>query len=354
MARAAAKHTPEEWTEIGRSALLDLLSERLVVPWTEAEARISFRGWKDFEPVHPVQLNGARRSLVEDRLIIEESTQHIPPVTTIRLPFSPDRKREMERLRGARRKEYRKYQSWAQDGSLCGKHAERLVFDSAQYAASEAGLWVPPQKVGYIREVNGVGIRRGPLDVLAHILAVPEARADAALVVEVKNLHRWVYPWTAELWELLVKGAELATKTPVVPLLVCVRAAYQTNQMAKDIGFFSCYLGKQLFSVSIEQEEFLKMVDEFGLAIEQHQGPYEPVVAFLTKTLRKSPPGSPPFDEDVPWYRRQVARFSALAPVILEHAALAEGVEGAARRSIFNAFRTEARSSLGWPTVGGW
>ncbi len=355
MARTEGKHTAEEWQEIGRQAILDLLADRQVVPWPEAEARISMTGWKDFEPVQPLQLMGSRRSLEEENLIVVESTQHTPAVTTLRLPFSPGMKREIERLRGERRKSYRKYLSWAQDGNLCGKHAERMVLASAKEVASEAGLWVPPQNVGLIHEVNGVPITRGPLDVLAHILAVPEATADAALVIEVKNIHSWVYPWTAELWELLVKAAELAESTAVMPVLVCVRAAFVTNQMAKDIGFLGCYMGQQLFSPDIDQEEFSAMVEEFGLAIIQHDGPVKSVVIFLTKTLRRSPPWSPPFDEDIPFYRRQVERFRIMSPIITKYQALADGsVAGSARRSIFNAFRTDARSGATWPRVGGW
>jgi hypothetical protein len=354
MARAAGRHTPQEWEEIGRQALLDLLGDKHVVPWPEAEARISMTGWKDFEPVQPLQLMGARRSLQERGQIVVETTQHTPAVTTLRLPFLPGRKREIERLRGERRKLYRKYLSWAQDGNLCGKHAERVVLDSAKAAASEAGLWVPPQNVGAIHEVNGVPIRRGPLDVLAHILAVPQPTADAALVIEVKNIHSWVYPWTTELWELLVKASELGEATPVVPVLVCVRSAYQTNQMAKDIGFLGCYLGQQLFSLGIDATEFSAMVEEFGLVISQREGPVDPVIVFLTKTLRRSPPWSPP-PEDIPFYRRQVERFRTLAPVIRKYEALADGsVTGKARRTVFGAFRAEARARMPWPRVGGW
>jgi len=258
MARAP-RRSPEEWEAIGRSAILDLLSDRLVVPWPEVEARISVRGWKDYDRVQPLQLGGAHKRLIEEGLIVEERTEHAVPVTTVRMPFPPGRKREMERLRGERRKQYRLYLSWAQDSTLCGTHAEQVVLSSAQEAASAAGLWVPPQRVGRVHEVNGVPISRGPLDVFAHVLAVPQPQADATLVIEVKNLHAWVYPWTSELWELLVKAAELTERTLVVPVLACVRAGYQTNQMAKDVGFLGCYMGKQVFSPAIASAEFSAM-----------------------------------------------------------------------------------------------
>ncbi|HEY3212384.1 MAG TPA: hypothetical protein VGL16_04155 [Actinomycetota bacterium] len=304
--------------------------------------------------MQPLQLNGARRALVDEGLIVEETTEHELPVTTVRLPFEAGRKRELERLRGKRRKDYRRYIAWAQDGNLCGKHAERVVLESASAVASEAGLWVPPQRVGQLNEVNGIALSRGPLDVLAHVLAIPEPRADATLVIEVKNIHSWVYPWTSELWELLVKAAEFAEQTDVLPLLVCVRAAYQTNQLAKDIGFFCCYLGSQVFNPDIDGGEFQAMIDEFGLAIIQHEGPHEAVTTFLTRTLRRTPPLSPP-EEDVPWYRRQVSRLKDTAPVILRYQALADGaLEGAARSATFKAFRSDVHAVMTWPPVGGW
>ena len=324
-------------------------------PWPEAEARISTGAWKEFEPVQPLQLVGARKALEAEGKVIVETTSHTPAVTTVRLPFEAGDKRRVERLRGERRKHYRKYLSWAQDGNLSGKHAERVVLASAVEVASEAGLWVPPQKVGEIREVDGVPISRGPLDVLAHVMEVPQPTADAALIIEVKNIHSWIYPWTAELWELLTKAAELAEQTPVMPVLVCARAGYQTNQMAKDVGFLACYLGEQLFNPVIDEQEFAAIVEEFGLVITQHEGPSDPVLIFLTKTLRRSPPFSPPYDEDIPFYRRQVQRFQTMAPVVSHFQTLADGsLSGSARRAVFRQFAAEARQSAHWPLVAGW
>ena len=215
---------------------------------------------------------------------------------------------------------------------------------SAASAASRAGIWEPLLRPSAESTLLGTRpLTRGPLDVLAHILAVPEIRSDAALVIEVKNIHSWIYPWTSELWELLTKAAELAYQTPVVPLLVCVRAGFPTNQMAKDVGFFGCYLGRQLFHPSIPTDRFDSIVGEFGLAIAQHEGPSDSVVRFLESTMRHTPPGSPPFDEQIPWYQRQAQRFATLAPVVLRHQALAgDSLTGPARRALLASFRAEA------------
>lgn len=350
----AQTHSPQEWEDIGCQAILDLLKDRFVVPWAEVEARISTHGWKDFERVQPVQLSGARNTLRRDELIIQETTHQRPPVTTIRLPFPKGRKRELERLGGSRRKMYRRYLSWAMNQNLCGKHAERVILDSAQAAASSAGLYIPRQAVGKVHHVQGFALQRGPLDVLAHILELPDIRTEIALVFEVKNIHVWIYPWARQLWELLVKAADVALKTPLMPVLACVRSAWQTGQMAKDIGFLICQFSDQLFSPEIDQTDFDEVVQEFDLAMVRHEGPIEPALTFLTRTLRRSPPPTPPFGENTPWYRRQSQRFAVTAPVILAHDALAGKLPEDARRRVFKSFKARVKAVCSWPMLEGW
>ncbi len=194
----------------------------------------------------------------------------------------------------------------------------------------------------------------GPLDCLAHIFELPALTSEVPLVVEVKNINHWIYPWTKELWELLVKAAYLATHIPVVPLLVCMRSAYPILNMAKDIGFFYAQTGKQLFNPSIPEPDFQDVVNEFGLTIVQHQGPLDSIKNFLTNTLRLSPPLSPPYNEDIQWYKRQAQRFQIIAPVILAYRNLANTLKDDARTNMFNGFKTAAHAARQWPAVRGW
>lgn len=346
-----------DWISEGQNALLDLLSERLVIPWFEAESRISSTGWKSFHRVQPLQLHDARTSLVTDGHIIEDRTAHPIRVVTVRIPFPPKRKREITRLLGRRRKIYRKYLKWTNDEKLCGRYAERVVLESLKAAHSEAGLYVPLQVPGAIDQVKGVQVLPGPLDNLAYIsdiLELPSFTSALPLVVEVKNINRWVYPWAKELWELLVKAAQLATHFPVIPLLVCMRYAYTTRSMAMDIGFFCAPTVNQLFSPSIPESDFQDIVNEFGLTIIRHNGPLDSINAFLTKTLRKSPPLSPPYNEDIQWYKRQAQRFTTMAPVILAYRKLANNLKKDARSNMFKGFTTAAHAARQWPAVRGW
>src|SRR5438128_11236590 len=116
--RGAQARTEYEWQAIAEAALLDLLADRLVVPWAEVVARISQQGWKDFPKAQPLQLSGARQRLRKDGRIEEESTKHTIPVATLRLPYPEGRKRELERLAGERRKKFRVYLSLASDQAI--------------------------------------------------------------------------------------------------------------------------------------------------------------------------------------------------------------------------------------------
>jgi hypothetical protein len=159
--------TREEWEDLGVEAILDLLDDKFAAPWAEIEARISTKGWKNFEKVQPVQLSGARRRLrAEGKIIVEESNHSASPVRMLRLPYVEGSKRGQERLLGRRRKVYRKFLSWTADSRLCGKHAEHVVLASLEAAASDAGLYVPKQSVGEISAINGVDLSGAPARLL--------------------------------------------------------------------------------------------------------------------------------------------------------------------------------------------
>lgn len=346
--------TQAEWEDAGREAILDLLAAKQVVPWHEAEARISHHGWAGFPPVQPLQLTAARRALAESGSIVVEHSAHDQPVVTIRLPFSQGTKRQVERLRGSKRKLYRKYIGWSQDQRLCGQHAEKVVLETAQSAATSAGLYVPPQQVGRITRVQGADISPNTLDVLVHVLDTDTIGLACSAVIEVKNIHTWIYPWAGELWGLLVKAASLATQgAAVLPLFVCARAAFPTWRLAQDVGFFTIQMTHQMFHPDVPADDVQHVVDEFGLLINRHAGPHEHIQSFFLKTLRYSPPPTPP-PKDVPWYERQVERFRHLAPTILRFDALAESLPDDTRSRVWAGARSALASQSEWPLLRSW
>lgn len=343
----------DEWEEAGRDALLDLLSARWVIPWAEAEARISGAGWNDFPKVQSLQLHAARVQLVADgKIIVDTSKQLVNPVVTVRLPFPKGRVKELGRLRGARRKAYRKFLSWATDQPLCGSHAERVVIDTARMASSDASLFVPKQRVGDVDEVAGLPIV-GTFDGLAYLLDPETIAREASLVFEVKNVNDWLYPWQQEPWELLVRAARIADQTPIVPVLVCARAAYQTWNMSQDLGFHLFQFQNQLFNPSIDAEEFDALVAEFGLPAERGEAPHPHVWSLLTKTIRGAPP-SPPREEGIEFWQRQLDRFRTVAPVISRFDVLAKKINDDARKRSYAAFKAAVAPVITWQRVNRW
>ena len=349
-----AQRTRTHWDAIGRDALLDLVTSRLVITPFEARSRISAHGWHDFPLVQPIPLHNARRSLVASGHIIEERSSHDSPVVTLRVPTPPRGKRRIERLLGSRRKLYRKYLSWTNNEALCGKHAEHVVHQSLVASSPEAIIWVPPQTPGQIDEIHGFPVQPGPLDAFALILDYPGLGSEVTMAVEVKNINDWIHPWTPELWELLLKAARLAVDSKILPVLVCMRAHYSAFQMAKDIGFFVVQTNDQLFSLDIPNADFQEVVAEFDLTIARHAGPLDAINSFLRGPLRRSPPPTPPEGESVPWYKRQADRFQTIAPAILRFEALAESLDVDARKATFAAFTTAAHAAMTWPPVRGW
>lgn len=256
----------------------------------------------------------------------------------------------MERLRGQRRKIHLRYINWAQDESLCGKPAEHVVLDSMLHASSAAGLYVPVQTPGKITEVAGVTLNRGPLDLWAWILDLETISRDLPMVVEVKNVRRWLYATATELWELLVKAADVALTIPVLPVLACCWSGPMAWWMAYDVGFFTARMQTQIFSPRIDAGDFDEVAD--GLAITRHQGQLKTLTDWLSTDLRKHPPSLP--SEQIAWYRRQAQRFQVLAPTILDYEALATPLSSGERDYLFDRFRDRVRDVATWPLRGGW
>ena len=156
------------------------------------------------------------------------------------------------------------------------------------------------------------------------------------------------------IWQLLVNAATVAASTPVVPVLICPHNAYSTLQMAREVGFLIMFYGRQLFHpdhVDIDADLFDEVADEFGLHVERHTGPYDPIVK-AAAAFRRSEPSGP--DEPAPLYRRQASRFAKSGPVILEHCSLAQDLDPASRRSTFARFKTQLRQTCTWNPEAKW
>jgi hypothetical protein len=139
------------------------------------------------------------------------------------------------------------------------------MFNTLTSSAPTAQLFIPNQTLGRVDTVAGVPVPIGPLDGLAYIMEGTPPASAAAVLIEVENVHHWIYPWDIQLWEFLVKAAQIALATTSLPVFVCVRSAHQTFQMARDIGFFAAQFRTQYFSPNLPEAEFQQIAAEYGL-----------------------------------------------------------------------------------------
>jgi hypothetical protein len=361
--------TPEQWDQEGRSALLDLIAEKVAVPWVEAVARISrssrtdlypsTTGWKNYRVVQPLQLEAARRGLLAEGAIFREQTEHVQPIVTYSLRDPGLTEDAVTRIRGHRRSLYRTYVKWTGDPPACGHHAEKVLFASLQAAAGIGQFVIPNQRVGHVPTVLGSHVTKGPLDALALLPDLERWGAPVAMVIEVKNVHEWIYAWDRRLWELLVKAAGLALEHLVFPVLACAHSDITAQRMGIDLGFSRAPYGIQLFTTDtyrVPDDAFSSIAEEFGLLALRHPAdePFTPLVDFFANQPRREARSLIGLPDRRPWCVVAAERFRAVAPVILRFDALAGDIEQPERGNVHRAFETAARDVATWPWKGGW
>lgn len=351
--------TAERWEQEGRAALVDLFSENVAVPWAEAVARISSGSWKTFRSVQPLQLKVALDHLMADGVVVRESTKHVQPVITYRLAETGLSSDALERIRGRRRALYRRFVSWTGDPAACGHHAEKVVLASLLRAAGRGGYFVPKQRVGHVPKLLDEEISPGPLDGLAVLHDQASWGTPIPMLLEVKNVHEWIYPWDRRLWELLVKAALVACRgMKVFPVLVCPHSAFTTYRMGVDIGFSRARYEIQLFTANEEKvpaKEFDQVVTEFGFLAARFppDQPLPRLVEFFETEPRRDV-HTVGVEGHRGWYEIAADRFHVLAPVIARFEGLAADVEQPQRSRMLRAFAAAARSTATWPWGGGW
>ncbi|MEV5692566.1 hypothetical protein [Micromonospora globbae] len=110
------------------------------------------------------------------------------------------------------------------------------------------------------------------------------------VAVEVKNIRSWIYRSTAELYQLLYKAAQLQLDHPThrfVPVFVCRRAQYMTNQMAEALGFYVISTKRQYVPASVAGRELDEVNTELGYDLEPAPASPPPaLVKHFTATLQ--------------------------------------------------------------------
>jgi hypothetical protein len=146
---------------------------------------------------------------------------------------------------------FARYTGWSQGTrrnpqGLIGPAGERGV-RSAILAAETVIPLVPG--AGEVGHVLGTRLA-GAVDSAGFMIPVHKGIPldPVTLLFEVKNLRSWIYPSSAELYQLLHKAVVLQRARPsssIVPIIVCRKAHTTTFWMARQLGFFAIAMDAQ-------------------------------------------------------------------------------------------------------------
>ncbi|MEX2225611.1 MAG: hypothetical protein WEB52_04080 [Dehalococcoidia bacterium] len=241
---------PQVYQQLAEDGIQELLAREHAVAWLEVEAKLAETPTQNApRGLNPHHLLNAKRALLE-RDVLKEITEPTRGGQVIPIIVPADTKRGERAVHDAaarKRLLMARYLSWsAAQGkvpNLIGVAGERVCHASLMEAAPAGYVLLKP-KGGEIVSLFNREVPGGALDDAAHLLLTDDSGkpiGTATVLVEVKNLRHWIYPESAELYQLLDKSARLQLANPdvrFVPVLALRRAHYTTFRMAKDLGFF--------------------------------------------------------------------------------------------------------------------
>lgn len=296
----------DEWLELAIDAVRWFIGVEKAVVWPEVDAFFhEYDGVRQFDPsfpsyrgIDPHILSEARRVLVQEGAIVKlaETLQKKQVAAWADAESLANREATLVRARAAsKRRTYRRYLTWAGNTSLCGHAAERVVYASMREPSTDLFVpsWVRPGDVTTLfgREIP-VG---GPLDAAGLLAVDPNDPTDLVkFAVEVKNIRDVIYPWDAEMWDLLAK---VASFPDVVPILLARRIHVTTFRFLSSIGALGWELQSQWFSSAgasreaIPPDNFQTIRTDLGfldMALVNPDHPSPRVVKFFKTILRST------------------------------------------------------------------
>jgi hypothetical protein len=345
------------YVDLGRSAILQILDQEHAAPWLEIEARAADRRLASFETiVDPHALTLARGELRDESVIVETLSETRGGRSISVLHLADTRGRADAILRAAARKRLlqSRYLNWAvgtpTQAAVIGPGGERVVHESLKVAAVSGYRLLNPDG-GHVSDLLGHPVPIGPLDGAAFLQVVDDQERPAgsvAVLIEVKNVRGWIYPETADLFQLLDKAAQLQVANPDVafmPLLVCRRAHKTTYNAARDLGFFVIELWTQymLPSARIRSDHLEEVRAELGYLDLVPSSAPDPK---LVKRLQVTVPARAALSAER-WVRTASSPAGSLFSLLRN-----DGLYGAERTTVMNELRNVARGLPG--TKSGW
>jgi len=349
---SSQSHDAAFYDDLAYQAIRDLIEREHAVVWHEVEAKLAEHPQRGApRGINPNHLTNGRRRLVAEGVIAEDTTEtYGNQVVTVLVPGNQHRRRDVIRTAARRKRGLQgRYLGWTQASerhpNLIGDGGERVVHESLKRTVAGYGLINPTR--GEVTSLFDADVPGGPLDNAARI-ALPDGTTDLAVMVlvEVKNIRGWVYPATAELFQLLSKAAALQTAHPqrsLLPVLVTRRAHYLTFVMAKHLGFFVIEFDHGVQPIlphwTVTPEQVRELRDELGYV--------------LMLTDEAMPGVTARFDRTVPKVGAATARrWAQMAPNLLPHFGLLrrESLSGPERDTEMDQLYRDA-TSIAAPTV---
>jgi hypothetical protein len=297
--------TEADYVRLGGRVIQELLDQEYAVVWPEVEAKLADDHWPTLPPrVHGIDTNHlvtARRLLLTAGLIVadEQPTRGGRRITVYHAADTHLRTRRIRDAAARKRLLETRYLGWASGSTAGGPGiigtAGEAVVHAALTSAAPYGYRLVNPVGGEVRSLLGAPVPGGPLDNGAFLLRVDAAtgRPDGPylVLVEVKNIRSWIFPGTAELHQLLDKAARIQTVHPderVVPVLVCRRAHYLTNLMAKQLGFYVVSTSRQYIQPSVAASDprpLDEVNNELGYSLTADLSPPTALVTHFTTTM---------------------------------------------------------------------
>jgi hypothetical protein len=275
-------HSPQEYVDFARRAILDLLRQEHAVTWAEAQAKIADRRWPSVPAaINPHHMTTAKQSLRAEGRIVESSAATVggQRIGVIHLKDTQGIQTAVERASARKRSLSASFNSWAtpnrdRPGGLLGPAGEIVVHRSLRDAApAGAGYLILGREGGEVHKVFGKDVPGGPLDNAAFLQTLDAGGMPVSFFVpiEVKNVRHWMYPRSKEIHQLLHKAALLQDAhrdQAIVPVVTCRRKSILAYWMSIELGFRIVETNRQYLRAhaDVRSATFEAVKDELGFA----------------------------------------------------------------------------------------
>lgn len=264
----------EENLAHARQSLLELLETEHAVIWSEVEAKLTREVRSNELAVYPHVLTAARRALTDERLL--EGTKHTTrggaAIETFSLTNTRGRTTKIRHAAGRKRLLGARYLGWATGSSTYPHgHIGPAGENTIRQAIIESGaLSVLAPGAGEVASALGLNLTStGTLDSGGFLPILDERGVPLGTVfvpIEVKNLRDWVYPQTAELYQLLDKSAQLQRSAPtasILPVLATRRVNHTLRFLALRLGF-KVLETRQQYIRTVSDDDLAEVRNELG------------------------------------------------------------------------------------------